>query len=202
MEPRRAGEPDLEAQPCHAAGVLHGPGEAVDTLLAAFAAEQRARGVRVRGLVQHDRLRESDGRKVMELVDVDTGQRFPISQDLGAGAASCNLDPAGIAAAAVVLRRALEEGAELVVVNRFGALEIERGGFAAELLELMASGTPSVMAVSERHLAGWQEFSEGRAAVLAPTPAALAAWARRVLDRACPNGETHAAECGRAGAAR
>lgn len=165
------------------AAVLHGPGEPVDELLAAFAARQRQRGVRVRGLVQDTR-QLGGGRKSMELIDLATGHRFAISQDLGRESSSCCLDPTGIAAAAPVLRRAAEQGAELVVVNRFGALEAEHGGFADELLALMADDIPLVTAVAERQLESWLVFSERRGALLAPSLDALESWAARAVPDA------------------
>jgi len=171
-----------EAEPAGAAAVLHGPDERVDELLGWFVARQVANGVRVCGLVQQNRWSAS-GKKAMELVDIVTNQRFAISQDLGAASGSCNLDPAGIAAAAVVLRRALEQAPQLVVVNRFGALESERGGFASELLELMSDGVPVLTAVAERHLDAWLAFCDQRSEVLAPSLAALEGWAERVLAR-------------------
>ncbi|WP_449375292.1 DUF2478 domain-containing protein [Bosea thiooxidans] len=40
------------------------------------------------------------------------GRRFPISQDLGAGAAGCHLDAAGLAAASAAFAGALAERAD------------------------------------------------------------------------------------------
>ena len=57
-----------------------------------------------------------------------------------------NLRSADDVAATVVLRRALADKPDLVVLNRFGRLEAEGGGMSAELLDLMADGVPVLTA--------------------------------------------------------
>ena len=77
-----------------------------------------------------------------------------------------------------MLRAALTQAPDLVVCNRFGALEAEGGGFAAELLAVMAQGVALVTAVAARNQARWQQFSGG--AALLPA-AAVDAWLQRAV---------------------
>ncbi len=157
------------------AAVVHGEGDDADALLIHFAAESRAAGWRVRGLVQPPRA--PDRRKQMILLDLDDeNARYDISQPLGPGACGCCLDPAGVAAASAVLRRALVQGADLVLANRFGTLEAAGGGLAAEMLMLMVEQVPLLTVLNPRYLDAWRDFTGGAGAELPARIEALQAW--------------------------
>lgn len=119
----------------------------------------------------------------MELIDIATADRYRVSQLLGRGSNACRADAAGFAQASMVLRRALSEplGAiDFVVSNRFGVLEVDGGGFAAELIELMASGVPGLTVVSPRYQGAWQRFTGG-ALVLPADAEAVQGWIAAAL---------------------
>lgn len=162
-----------------AAAVLSDGTAAMDTELAAFAERQRRAGLRVRGLVMTYPDGGNSCHGAMVLRDIDTADEYLVSQALGAGSTGCRADPQGFARASQVFRQALTQAPDLVVCNRFGGLEAENGGFAAELLELMVSGIPVLTVVAERHLDAWRNFS-GDAPVLPSQPAAWEAWLNSV----------------------
>jgi hypothetical protein len=116
----------------------------------------------------------------MVLVDIDTGAEYLVSQPLGRDSNACRADTQGFARASVVLRDALAAAPDLVVSNRFGGLEAEGGGFASELLALMAQGVPVLTVVAARHVAAWQHFTGG-AALLPAEPGAVQAWLERFV---------------------
>lgn len=163
--------PDLHSTPAdetdplpRAAAIRAGDDSDIDGLLAALAGRMRAAGRRVRGLLMDfPQGREACGEMV--LVDIHSGERFGVSQPLGSLSAGCRADLQGFARASGVLRRALEENAELVIVNRFGSLESEGGGFASELLELMAAGIPLLTAVRAPYVDAWTRFTGGAALI-------------------------------------
>ncbi|CDK98570.1 conserved protein of unknown function [Magnetospirillum gryphiswaldense MSR-1 v2] len=129
-------------------------------LLSSFARQLTAQGVRVRGLIQqHD--------PDMQLVDVHSGQTYAITQNLGPDSEACRIDPSGFAEASVVLRAALAEPADLVIVNRFGKLEAGGAGLSAEMLAVMAEGVPLLTTLHAELLEQWQHFT-GHAGVLLP----------------------------------
>lgn len=165
-----------------AAAIVHRGGTAADTLLAEVVAHQQAQGRRVRGLLMTYPEPEAGCAGRMVLVDIDSGVPFLVSQPMGSGSTACRGDPRGFAQASGVLRAALADAPDLVVVNRFGALEAEGGGFSAELLELLSEGIPVLTAVNERYLPTWQHFSGG-AAVLPAERAAVDQWLAGVLAR-------------------
>lgn len=159
--------------------ILHDGDDGVSALLAAFAAELRAGGVDVGGLVQQDGV-DAAGRPRMDLVDVRSGEVFRISLDLGSGSDSCSLDTAGLAEASLVLRREIAAGVALLVVNKFSSRECEGEGLAPEMFEAIAGGIPLLTTLRRRHRPRWDEMTGGIGAMLPPDPAALRAWWRSV----------------------
>ena len=159
--------------PCIAA-IVPDPDREVDSLLLAFARDMQAQGWRVRGLTQV--LEDCPGGCAIALLDLETGARHTITQDLGAGSQSCRIDAAQVADASAVMRRIAGEGADLAIFNRFGSLETAGGGFAAEMLTLMTEGVPVLTAVAAKHLAAWRNFTGEFAIELPPTRDAMVRW--------------------------
>lgn len=163
-------------QGCHCAAVVQGAGVDADPLVAAFARSLGQRGWRVQGLIQSLSEGGAQCSRDIDLLDVSKHGRYRISQRLGRGSEACRVDPAGLAVASGVLRRALSERVDLAIVNRFGKLEAEGGGLAGEFLALLAEGIPVLTVVAEKHLERWLEFTGGVSVLLAPERAALDAW--------------------------
>ena len=182
--PHGPSDPALETEPVVAAIDNDGAGR-VDALLAEFAARQRRAGRVVLGLLM-DRVDDGSGASpAMVLSDIDSGDGYRVSQALGPGSTGCRADPQGFAAASHVLREALDRRPDLVICNRFGTLEAAGGGFAAELLQLLAQGIPVLTVVSARHRPAWLRFV-GEATSLPAAPAAWDAWLDAVLARPGP----------------
>ncbi|WP_297366533.1 molybdenum cofactor guanylyltransferase MobA [Acidocella sp.] len=144
-------------------------------LLAAFAAEARARGARLGGLLQHGSKAGGDRPEDVTLVAQDTGEMFPILQRLGQGR-GCMVDEQAVCGASAALRRARDGGLAPVLVNKFGPLEAEGLGLADDMLALMADGAALLTTVTESRLAAWLRFCGGACTLLAPEPAALEQW--------------------------
>jgi nucleoside-triphosphatase THEP1 len=159
----------------------------VDALLQSFVTQLRRDGRSVLGLLAARRDPATACRAPKVLTDVDTGDEYLVSQSLGAASAACSADPQGFARASRVLHHALERQPDLVVCNRFGALEAKNGGFAAELLALLERGVPVLTVVAPRHFGAWQRFI-GEAPLLPPDPAAWRAWFDAVLRRSGAKG--------------
>lgn len=144
-------------------------GDGAAQVLESFVAELLAQGVKVRGLIQRHH-------PDMHLVDVESGQTYVITQDLGTESESCRLDPSGIAEASVVLRKALAERASLVVVNRFGKLEAAGDGLSAEMLAVMAEGVPLLTCLGTDQMESWRDFTGSAGTVLPAELDAIRAW--------------------------
>lgn len=161
------------------AAVVAADSSTCDAPVARVAATLRAEGRKVRGLVQvRERGDDCDG---LSLVDIETGTRYPITQNLGPGSHSCALDPALVAVAGNVIQHVVGGDADLVVFNRFGGLEASGGGLRAEMATLMTAGTPVLVIVSGRNLAAWRHFTAGLADELPPDDQQLLDWCRRAI---------------------
>lgn len=173
--------PIMSASSClPLAAIRYRPDTPLEVLLAEAVRLLKAEGVRVGGVIQHD-LRGDAGRICqMELEDIVSGRRIALSQDLGSGSVSCGVDSGGLAEAAVAIRGAVEAGADLVVINKFGTQEVEGGGLRAEMGFVVAAGVPLLTAVGERYLAPWQDFTGGEATLLAPSLPAILNWWREL----------------------
>lgn len=177
----------LSADACDvpAAAILDDGSQDADALLASLALQLQQAGRQVRGLV----MTYPDGRQTcagaMVLVDVLTRDSYLVSQALGSGSNACRADVQGFARASQVLRDALVAAPDLVISNRFAGLEAEGGGFAAELLQLMAQGVPVLTAVAPRYVPAWTRFTGG-APVLPATDGALQAWLNQALAQPLP----------------
>lgn len=175
--PMEAAPDSIEAP--RAAAIVDDRTADVDALLASIARDLQRRGLRVHGLLMTRETAHGCAGD-MVLVDIARGDRYLVSQPLGSGSAACRADPEGFARASRVLSHALTETPDLVICNRFGALEVEGGGFAAELLALMAQGVALLTAVAQRNQARWRQFSGG-AALLPADGAAVHAWVERTV---------------------
>lgn len=157
------------------AAIVHcGDGEG-DYLLADLLAECQQQGWRVRGLVT-EQGKDPNGVLPMQLRDLNSGETFVISQNLGRDSRGCNLDMGGLAEAGKVLRQALHEQPDLVFVNRFGYGETQGRGLSQEFSQLISAGIPVLTLVSEKYLQGWHGFSAGLAQTLPLERGAIEQW--------------------------
>lgn len=156
----------------HIAAIVTPDTALADRLLLELAATLEARGLRVRGLVQ-GALPECCG---VQLTDLESGERYAISQNLGQESSACRIDTAQIAEASRVMREIEADGADLAIFNRFGGLEASGTGFAAEMLALMSRGQLMLTVVPQKHLAAWREFTGGMALELPAERETLLAW--------------------------
>ncbi|MBV7481697.1 DUF2478 domain-containing protein [Bordetella sp. BOR01] len=176
------------------AALVYGPSSrGADTLLADFARDLLAQGRRLHGLVQHEIVPRGGGRPQRQLSDLRSGRLYGLSQDLGPGSRACSLDPGALAAASHVLRAALQARAELVIVNRFGAIEAAGGGFAQEMLALMSEGIPLVTVVSAVLLPDWRRFTGQAGLELPVARAPLQAWFEQLANGYAAAGQPDAA---------
>src|SRR4029077_13528888 len=95
----------------------------------------------------------------------------------------CRLDVARLQDAGARIAGALEAGADLVIINRFGKRERDGQGLAYLIERALEADTPVVIAVSSHRLAEWIKFAGGTAANLACDRHSLDSWWRNVSSR-------------------
>jgi nucleoside-triphosphatase THEP1 len=144
--------------------------------LARLADFWRASGLRVAGAVQETAEIEPGARPVKVLRDLTSGERHPILQSLGPGSSACCVDPRGMAAACAGIERAARQGCDVVIISKFGKLEIDRSGLLDAFAAAMEMDTPVVTSVSASAMSAWEQFAGPLAAFVPPDLAAIENW--------------------------
>lgn len=158
-----------------------------DLLLRQVTEGAMARGVKVCGLVQINSECDSGGPCDMD-VRVLPGERVVrISQSLGAGARGCRLDSQALEEAAGLVAAGLAQGAELLVINKFGKSEAEGRGLRGVIAEAIGAGVPVLVGLNAANEAAFAEFAAGLAETLPPEPSAISHWIDTAVTeaRAC-----------------
>jgi len=101
---------------CDLAALVYGPDQDPDAVLRGFATELNARGVRVVGMVQAGQCADSS----LSAVLVHNGETLLLAQDFDPSAKGCRLDLGRLQNAGIRVASAMDAGADLLIVNRFG----------------------------------------------------------------------------------
>jgi hypothetical protein len=158
----------------HLAALVYDESQDPDELLRSFAADLNGRGSRAVGLVQLGHpLADPPQLSALILHSQETMRLF---QDLGRGSTGCKLDVGQLLAAGTRVAQAIDDGADLVIINRFGRQEIEGKGLSYLIERALSAEIPVVIAVPDARLADWNLFSDGLAVHLPCDRAALDGW--------------------------
>jgi nucleoside-triphosphatase THEP1 len=161
---------------CDFAAVVYGVNDNPDRLLLDFTEDLRRSGVRTAGLVQIDGpTGQSDDREVRTVV-LSSGEVVPVAHDRNLNPAGCGLDCGQLASIAKLIEAAIHEGADLVVINRFGKLEAKGEGLIELVQQAADADIPVLIAVPEHRFAGWIKHSAGMSVRLPCRRAALDRW--------------------------
>jgi nucleoside-triphosphatase THEP1 len=165
------------------AGIVFEPGEGgrIDGLLAELAKKLRQRGATLAGGIQRSVPGRDGCRCDVLLLDLATGREIAISEDRGPLARGCRLDNNLLETQVGATLTALEQGADLLIVNRFGKCEVEGRGFRPAIAMAAAEGIPVLVAIGRPNCDHWRDFAGGLGVELAPEPASLEAWCRARL---------------------
>jgi hypothetical protein len=166
---------------CDLAALVYERDQDPDRVLREFASDLNARGYRAVGLVQtgHHCL---DAPKLSAML-VHTGEELELFQNLGTCATGCRLDVGQLMDAGAQVAGAIEEGADLVIVNRFGRQEREGKGLSYLVEHALNADIPVVIAVPSHRFADWIRFADGMSVKLSCDRWSLEAWWRAVSAR-------------------
>ncbi len=105
---------------CDLAALVYEQHQDPDQILRDFTADLKTRGYRAVCLVQ---LGHHCADASLSAMLVHSGEQLPLFQDLGTCSAGCRLDVGQLLGAGQQIANAIDQGADLVVVNRFGRQE-------------------------------------------------------------------------------
>jgi len=169
---------------CDFAAVVYGLRGNPDRLLLDFTEDLRRSGVRTAGLVQLDNWTGQSGDREVRTVVLSSGEVVPLAHDRNLGATGCGLDCGQLASIAKLIEAAIHEGADLVVINRFGKLEAKGKGLIELIQQAAEADLPVLIAVPEHRFEGWIKYSAGMSVRLPCRRAALDRWWRSVAMEA------------------
>lgn len=167
--------------PCDLAALVYERHQDPDRVLRDFASDLNARGDRVVGLVQTG-YHGLDAPRLSAML-VHTGQELQLFQDLGTYATGCRLDVGQLLDAGAQVAHAIDQGADLVIINRFGRQECEGKGLAYLIERALSAEIPVVIAVPSHRLAEWIKFADGMSVRLRCERKALDAWWQAISAR-------------------
>ena len=150
---------------------------ATNLLLAQLAEDLASRGLRLCGTVQVDTEREEEHHCDMDVQVLPAGPTIRISQTLGKEARGCRLDPESLEQAVSLTEKALEGGADLLIVNTFGKHEADGRGFRDTIGLALSKDIPVIVGASRLNVDALNAYCDGMAVELAPDIEALRDWA-------------------------
>lgn len=159
---------------------ISGRGE-TDRFLAAVAARLEMAGVRLAGTVQSNTARADRTRCDMDLRVLPDGPVYRISEDRGAAARGCMLDHGALEQTVAEVARRLD-GADLLIVNKFGKAESEGRGLVPVISDALARGLPVLVGVNGLNLPLYLDFAGGLSKALPDTEEVVAEWCRQGVE--------------------
>ena len=126
------------------AAVVYGPDDDPDTLLRGFAEDLRESGYRAAGLIQLGRT-NSAAQDRLPAIALPTGEAVSLRHHRLAAGVGCSLEMAELTKTRIRLSSAMNAGADLVIINRFGNLEARGAGFIDEIRQAVAADLPVLM---------------------------------------------------------
>ncbi|MCB1363307.1 MAG: DUF2478 domain-containing protein [Rhodobacteraceae bacterium] len=147
-----------------------------DRLLSALAARLKLRGVALAGVVQTNTECADSTKCDMDVQVLPDGETIRISQSLGEWSRGCRLDPAALEQAVALVGASLDDGPELLIVNKFGKHEADGRGFRPLIGDALVRGIPVIAGVNGLNEDKFLDFTEGSAERLPGDLGALEAW--------------------------
>lgn len=153
-----------------------GRGE-TNILVADLVKTLQAQGVRLCGTVQIDIDRDVNEKCDMDVKVLPDGPAIRISQSLGKKSRGCRLDPDALEQAVALAEKALDEGTDLLIVNKFGKHEADGRGFRNTIGRALEMGIPVLVGANKLNVDALVEFCGGLAEALPAEPDRLLQWA-------------------------
>ena len=161
---------------------IQGRGE-TDRFLAEVAAALQEAGLRLAGTVQTNTERTNRRKCDMDLIVLPDGPTIRISEDRGALARGCILDSEALEQTVVQVAQRLD-GADLLIVNKFGKREGEGRGLIPVIGEALGRGIPVLVGVNGLNLPDFLAFADGLAEGLPADGAQVADWCLAAAQKA------------------
>lgn len=149
----------------------------VDDLLLRACDALRRNGVRIGGVIQQSSGDRGQCATSVHVVDLRSGEAFDIWEARGTCARGCRLDERGLIDVEATILAAIENGIDLLVINRFGRAESLGRGLLGCFTAALEGGIRVLTAVRAPYLDSWAAFHGGLAQDLPAELQAVVHWA-------------------------
>ena len=149
-----------------------------DLLLAAVATELAASGFSVCGTVQINSDREDCTGCDMDVRVLPDGPTIRISQSLGKGSKGCRLDPSALELAVGHPTESLANGADVLIINKFGKHEAQGRGFREVIAEALSQDIPVIVGLNQLNEQAFKDFTSDVAVSLPPDIESSVRWVK------------------------
>jgi len=112
----------------------------------------------------------------MDVKVLPEGPAIRISQNLGRASRGCRLDTGALETAVGQVERALDRGADILIVNNFGKHEAEGRGFRFAIAEALSRDIPVLVGLNALNRGAFEDFTGGLAEFLPPADETLEDW--------------------------
>lgn len=158
---------------------LQGRGR-IDALIAEVAGLLAAEGVRLAGTVQSNHERPDRRKCDMDLAVLPDGPIVRISEDRGDLARGCTLDSGALEQTVLAVQQRID-GAEVLIVNKFGKREAEGKGLVPAIAEALERGLPVLIGVNGLNLAAFLMFAGEEVSALPTDAPSVANWCKSMI---------------------
>ncbi|MDH3743010.1 MAG: DUF2478 domain-containing protein [Hyphomicrobiales bacterium] len=158
------------------AALKHSDGTTIDRAILKIVHRLRQQGYRLAGAVRADIAPPDENRCDLFLEDLSTSTVLPISQDLGTGSHACRLDDAALDAIAAKVEASLLDGADILILNKFGKQEAEGRGLRSPIVNAVDRGIPVLVGLNSGRAQSWNEFCGAAGEIFDPDDTAVDRW--------------------------
>ncbi|WP_375174177.1 DUF2478 domain-containing protein [Pseudooceanicola sp.] len=167
-------------------GYIHSADRGVpNAVLGEVADVLRSQGLRVTGLIQERAPDDGAHPCDMDLKCLPDGPSFPIAQHLGRGSRGCRMDVGALEGGVSYVAEQVAGGADIFILNKFGAQEAQGRGFRETIAAALARGIPVLTVVNPLNIDAFRDFAAGSEQEVEGEVAAILSWvaAQRVGDQ-------------------
>jgi len=164
---------------CDLAALVYEGDQDPDAILRGFATDLNGHGLRAVGMVQAGQCADSS----LSAVLLHSDETLLLAQDFDPHASGCRLDVDRLQNAGLRISSALDAGADILIINRFGKRERDGRGLCYLIERALKADIPVLIAVANHRFADWVKFSGGMSVKLACDRRALDEWWRNVSMR-------------------
>ena len=157
------------------AAAVYSPNTGDRMALLKFVEKQKKLNLRIGGVLQEAILDANGQIAGLNAIDVSSNRRIPISRP-AKNDDECGLDVSALAQTTQIIRQAIHDQVDLMVVEKFGELEQDGKGLIDEIMQTIVEGIPLLISVPEAALPIWQERSGELGSVLDFSEAVFETW--------------------------